>query len=99
MQAAALSLYLTSDPALGRTAIEYFRLQNVVVDAAWDVSSGDDRARLDALTNAPVPEETRRARLALQDRIAATLVDPAAARALNDVVYMFHHPDTLAAWR
>lgn len=41
-----LAAYLTDSPGLGAPAEDFFALQKVAVDAAWDVSAGADIARL-----------------------------------------------------
>ena len=96
LHASCLASYLAGSADLTVAATEFFRLQQVVVDAAWVISAGGDRARLDALAGVEVPEDVRRQRSALQEVIGATLVDPEVARAFNDVSYMLRHPATLA---
>ncbi len=96
LHASCLSAYLAADPDLTATATDFFRSQQVVVDAAWAISAGGDTARLDAAAGVEAPEEARQQRWALQQVIGATLVDPAVARAFNDVSYMLRHPATLA---
>jgi hypothetical protein len=70
----------------------YFRVQNVVVDAAWTISAGSDAARVDAKHGVDVPDELSRQRQAMRQLMAATLVDPVAARAFNEVAYILRHP-------
>ncbi|MFF7362263.1 FAD-dependent monooxygenase [Streptomyces sp. NPDC008125] len=96
LHASCLASYLDADPDLGMPAREFFRLQQVVVDAAWAVSTGDDTARLDARNGTEVPEEVRRRRWATGQITAATLRDGDVARAFNAVAQMLHHPDRLA---
>jgi 2-polyprenyl-6-methoxyphenol hydroxylase-like FAD-dependent oxidoreductase len=96
LHASCLSSYLTGRPDFRTPAIDFFRLQQMVVDAAWAVSAGGDSARLDAVNGAVVPDEVRQQRWALQQIVGATLVDPDVARAFNEVSYMLRHPATLA---
>ena len=44
LHASCLSDYLVGDPAFGMPAVEFFALQEVVVDAAWTISAGGDTA-------------------------------------------------------
>ncbi len=95
LQASALSAYLSHRPDFDRAATEYFfRLQNVVVDAAWELSAGTDAARLQTQADVAVPKRSRR-RTALEEIAVASLTDSAAARAFNEVSYLLRHPDTL----
>jgi len=48
LHASCLASYLDSGADLDTAATEFFRLQQVVVDAAWAVSAGGDAARIDA---------------------------------------------------
>jgi 2-polyprenyl-6-methoxyphenol hydroxylase-like FAD-dependent oxidoreductase len=96
LHASCLASYLGGGPELGTLAREFFRLQQVVVDAAWAVSAGGDTARLDARNGTEVPEDIRRQRWAMEQITAATLVDGDVTRAFNDVAYMLRHPATLA---
>ncbi|MGI5143496.1 FAD-dependent monooxygenase [Streptomyces sp. CA-106110] len=96
LQASCLSFYLGDGPDLGTAATEFFRLQQLVVDAAWSVSTAGDKARLDATNDRVVPEDVRRQRWAMEQVVGATLVDGSIARAFNDVSYMLRHPATLA---
>jgi 2-polyprenyl-6-methoxyphenol hydroxylase-like FAD-dependent oxidoreductase len=96
LHASCLASYLGGSPELGTAAREFFRLQQVVVDAAWMVSAGGDAARLDALNGTEVPEEVRRQRWAMEQITVATLSDGDVTRAFHDVSYMLRHPATLA---
>jgi 2-polyprenyl-6-methoxyphenol hydroxylase-like FAD-dependent oxidoreductase len=96
LHASCLSSYLNNGPDLTTAATDFFRLQQVVVDAAWAVSAGGDSARLDAANGVAVPEEVRQQRLALQQVMGAALVDGSVARAFNEVSFMLRHPATLA---
>jgi 2-polyprenyl-6-methoxyphenol hydroxylase-like FAD-dependent oxidoreductase len=96
LHASCLSSYLGDSPDLTAPASAFFRLQQIVVDAAWMVSAGGDSARLDAINGAEVPEEVLQQRWALQQVIGASLHDATVAGAFNDVSYMLRHPATLA---
>jgi hypothetical protein len=96
LHASCLSSYLRDSPDLTASADAFFRLQEIVVDAAWMVSAGGDSARLDAIGGAEVPEEVLQQRWALQQVIGASLHDATVAGAFNDVSYMLRHPATLA---
>ncbi|MER6691613.1 FAD-dependent monooxygenase [Streptomyces minutiscleroticus] len=96
LHASCLAFYLGGGPDLGSAAREFFRLQQVVVDAAWAVSAGGDAARLDARDGTDVPEDIARQRWAVEQITAATLLDGDVTRAFNNVSYMLRHPATLA---
>jgi 2-polyprenyl-6-methoxyphenol hydroxylase-like FAD-dependent oxidoreductase len=96
LHASCLSDYLTGGPDLTTAASEFFRLQQVVVDAAWMTSAGGDTARLDAAAGVDVPEDVAQQRWAIQQLLRAGLVDEVVARAFNNVSYMLRHPATLA---
>lgn len=96
LHASCLSLYLRTDVDLDAVATEFFRLQKLIVDAAWMVSAGGDMARLDAENGAQVPEAVRRQRWALTQVMAASIVDADIARAFTAVAHMLRHPATLA---
>jgi 2-polyprenyl-6-methoxyphenol hydroxylase-like FAD-dependent oxidoreductase len=96
LHASCLARYLGGEPSLGTVAHEFFRLQQVVVDAAWAVSAGGDAARLDAEKGTKVAEDVQQQRWAMDQIVAATLVDGQVTRAFNDVTYMLRHPATLA---
>ncbi|MEU6393938.1 FAD-dependent monooxygenase [Streptomyces sp. NPDC046939] len=96
LHASCLASYLGGGPDLGSVAHEFFRLQQVVVDAAWAVSAGGDAARLDARDGTDVPEDIARQRWAVEQITAATLLDGNVTRAFNNVSYMLRHTATLA---
>lgn len=96
LHASCLASYLGGGPDLGTAAREFFRLQQVVVDAAWAVSAGGDAARLDAQNGTEVPEDVRKQRWAMEQIMAATVLDGDVTRAFNSVSYMLRHPATLA---
>jgi 2-polyprenyl-6-methoxyphenol hydroxylase-like FAD-dependent oxidoreductase len=96
LHASCLASYLAGGADLSTAATEFFRLQQVVVDAAWAVSAGGDAARLDAANGTEVPEEVRRQRRAMDRIVEATLTDGDVARAFQEVSYMLRHPAALA---
>ncbi|MER6442330.1 FAD-dependent monooxygenase [Streptomyces sp. NPDC001185] len=96
LHASCLASYFGSGIDLDVAATEFFRLQQVVVDAAWGVSAAGDASRLDAETGATVPEEVQQQRWAMEQIVGATLVDGDITRAFNNVSYMLRHPGTLA---
>ncbi|NIZ90209.1 NAD(P)/FAD-dependent oxidoreductase [Kineococcus rubinsiae] len=101
LHASCLSRWLRSGADLGAPARAFFALQKVVVDAAWDLSSGGDRSR--PSVNRP-PRGLERVTAGLIDLVVdATVVDPVVARAFDGVTQMVEHPQTLASpgilWR
>ncbi|MEV6481044.1 FAD-dependent monooxygenase [Streptomyces sp. NPDC051576] len=96
LHASCLASYLADTPELAAPAREFFRLQQVVVDAAWGVSAGSDAARLDAQNGTEVPDDVRQQRWAMAQIAAATLADGEVTRAFRYVSYMLRHPATLA---
>lgn len=95
LHASCLASYLGSGADLDESATEFFRLQQVVVDAAWAVSAGGDAARIDAENGTEVPEEVRRQRRVMEQIVGAALVDADVSGAFNNVSYMLRHPNTL----
>ncbi len=95
LHASCLASYLDSGTDLDEAAMEFFRLQQVVVDAAWAVSAGGDAARIDAENGTEVPEEVRQQRRVMAQIAGAALADADVSRAFNNVSYMLRHPDTL----
>ncbi|MCV7032194.1 NAD(P)/FAD-dependent oxidoreductase [Mycobacterium sherrisii] len=79
-----------------RAAQAFFRLQQVVVDAAWQSSAGGDHARLDFLTGAKIAEATRLQRWTLDQIARAALTDRNLAELCTDVQYLLRHPSALA---
>ncbi|WP_280397697.1 FAD-dependent oxidoreductase [Nocardia carnea] len=98
LHSACLAEYLGGAPDLGVPAGDFFALQQVVVDAAWQVSAGSDAARLDARTGAEVPEPVRQQREILARIVAATVTDQEIAQVFRDVSFMLEHPDRLAGF-
>jgi 2-polyprenyl-6-methoxyphenol hydroxylase-like FAD-dependent oxidoreductase len=96
MHASALSLYLRSAPDLRTVAADFFALQKVVVDAAWDLSTSADPAR--PSVRGTRPRGARRISGWLTDQIvAASVTDATVARRFDDVTGMLAHPSSLAA--
>ncbi|WP_369068255.1 FAD-dependent oxidoreductase [Kineococcus terrestris] len=99
LHASCLSAFLRSGADLDDPARRFFALQRVVVDAAWTVSTGGDRAR----TGVPPRGPERLAAGLLGLVVDATVVDPVVARAFDDVTQMVEHPATLLSpgvvWR
>lgn len=95
LHASCLAAHLDSGADLDEPATEFFRLQDVVVDAAWAVSAGSDAARIDAENGTEVPEEVRRQRRTMEQIVGAAVVDADVSGAFNNVSYMLRHPGTL----
>ncbi|WP_301146269.1 NAD(P)/FAD-dependent oxidoreductase [Mycobacterium simiae] len=96
LHASCLSTYLSDAGDFDSAAHPFFRLQQVVVDAAWQLSTGGDRARLDFLTGATIAEATRMQRWTHDQIARATLTDRDLAELYTDVQYMLRHPSALA---
>jgi 2-polyprenyl-6-methoxyphenol hydroxylase-like FAD-dependent oxidoreductase len=96
LHASCLAVYLDDVDELDTAATEFFRLQDVVVDAAWSVSAGTDLARLDAQSGVEPPESVRRHRWAQEQVLNASLLDGDVAEVLRDVHYMLRHPAALS---
>lgn len=96
LHASCLSEYLSADPQLNRSATDFFDLQQVITDAAWVMSAGDDATRLDAIEGVEVSADAARERWAMQQILEASLVDQTIAKAFNDVTSMLSHPASLA---
>jgi 2-polyprenyl-6-methoxyphenol hydroxylase-like FAD-dependent oxidoreductase len=95
LHAACLSSYLSDTGEFDSVARDFFALQHVVVDAAWDVSTTGDRARLDFLNGVTPPESTRGRRWAQDQIVQACLVDSKIAELYTDVQLMMRHPSAL----
>jgi 2-polyprenyl-6-methoxyphenol hydroxylase-like FAD-dependent oxidoreductase len=94
LHASCLAAYLESGPALAEPATMFFDLQRVVVDAAWEISTAGDAARLPKVGRPPLRERVR-GWLGAQV-MAATVIDPPIAARFNAVGTMLAHPSTLA---
>jgi 2-polyprenyl-6-methoxyphenol hydroxylase-like FAD-dependent oxidoreductase len=95
LHASCLSQYLRSGPVLSRPAREFFALQKVVVDAAWDTSTSADLAL--PHVNGPYPRGYRLLRWISNQIVAASLLDPEIGRRFEEVTQMLKHPSSLAA--
>jgi len=93
LHASCLSLLLHSGADLDAPPREFFALQRVVVDAAWSISTGADRAR--PSIDQPAHGVERLAAGLLDLVVDATVVDPVVARAFDDVTQMLQHPARL----
>jgi hypothetical protein len=72
---------------------DFFALQRVVVDAAWEMSAGADSERTAPPTGGTLCARLRRA---LRTQVmAAAMTDPGVARRVGKVTAMMAHPDTL----
>jgi 2-polyprenyl-6-methoxyphenol hydroxylase-like FAD-dependent oxidoreductase len=95
LHASCLAAYLSQAGDFDSVAREFFGLQRVVVDAAWDVSTAGDRARLDFLNGVESTPGMRYARWAQDQITKATLVDSRIAELYSDVQFMLRHPSAL----
>jgi hypothetical protein len=96
LHASFLSEYLRSEPDLDVPARYFLDLEKVIVEAAWQTSTGADAARLGtARTPATVPE--RRRAWAIRQVTAAARQDVQVATAFRAVGFMTAHPETLTA--
>ncbi|BBY22387.1 FAD-dependent monooxygenase [Mycobacterium stomatepiae] len=95
LHASCLSSYLSGAGEFDSVAKDFFALQHVVVDAARDVSTAGDRARLDFLNGVPLPESTRGQRWAQDQITQATFIDSKIADLYTDVRLMMRHPSAL----
>jgi 2-polyprenyl-6-methoxyphenol hydroxylase-like FAD-dependent oxidoreductase len=93
LQASALSQYLRSRPDLSKPASEFFRLQKVVVDAAWRVSVSADRVM--ARTSGSSPLVSRLRQRIVTQVLEAAARDPEIARPIEEIGYMLRHPRSL----
>ena len=93
LHASCLSAYLESEPTLSAPARTFFDLQRVVVDAAWDISTAADAARLPPVAAPPLQ---RVQRWLGAEVVAAASIDRVLARRFNAVAMMLAHPATLA---
>lgn len=93
LHASALSEYLRTDPDLSEPARDFFELQQVVVDAAWDASASMDVAL--PHVDAPYPRGYRLRHWIWEQVRAATVHDQKIARRFEEVGYMLRHPSSL----
>jgi flavin-dependent dehydrogenase len=94
--ASSLSEYLVGNPDLDVPAVDFFALQEVVVNALWIVSAGGDAARMDAIRGVDVPEDVQQQRWAMGQLMQATLTDEIVAGEFAAVAAMLAHPLSLA---
>jgi 2-polyprenyl-6-methoxyphenol hydroxylase-like FAD-dependent oxidoreductase len=95
LHASCLSEYLRSDADKAAAAQEFFRLQQVVVDAAWDISTSADAARLGV--QPPQTITTRIRGWVLGQVLAATNRNVKVAEAFRAVGFMTARPRSLAS--
>ncbi|MEV4113375.1 hypothetical protein [Nonomuraea sp. NPDC049695] len=93
LHASSLSAYLWNVRDARIPAHEFFGLQEVIVDAAWELSTAADLARLQS--GAALPLRARLARWLSGQIVDASLVDETISRRFADVTYMTAHPTTL----
>jgi 2-polyprenyl-6-methoxyphenol hydroxylase-like FAD-dependent oxidoreductase len=96
LHASCLSDYLVNNPQPQRMATEFFEMQAVVTDAAWELSAGADAARLDALQGGEVSTELQQQRWAMNQVVQATLTDQTITDAFAAVSFLLAHPSILA---
>lgn len=94
LHASCLSEYLRTAPDLNQPAREFFLLQKVIVDAAWDISTTADLAL--PHVDGPYPRGYRMLRWLNGQIMAASAVDPEIARRVDEVTFMLKHPASLA---
>ena len=94
LHASCLSEYLSTAPELSAPAREFFALQQVVVDAAWETSTTADAVRL-AGPERP-PPKVRFLRWAADQVLTAAIIDEKIATQFLEVTGMTAHPATLA---
>jgi 2-polyprenyl-6-methoxyphenol hydroxylase-like FAD-dependent oxidoreductase len=96
LHASCLSEYLRSEPDFNAPARYFLDLQEVIVAAAWQISTTADAARL-GTTPAPATATERRHAWAMRQVMAAATQDVQVATAFRAVSFMTAHPQTLAA--
>jgi 2-polyprenyl-6-methoxyphenol hydroxylase-like FAD-dependent oxidoreductase len=93
LHASCLSEYLRGHPDLARPARQFFALEQVVVDAAWGISTSADAARPGAPQNPSA--RMRVQRWAMKQILAAAVTDKKIATRFNAVAFMTAHPASL----
>jgi 2-polyprenyl-6-methoxyphenol hydroxylase-like FAD-dependent oxidoreductase len=86
LHASALSMYLRSSPDLDAPARDFFALQRVVVDAAWQMSTSPE------VNRASTPDTSSFVRQIVE----ASVTDSAVNTAFQEVTQMLRHPSTLS---
>lgn len=94
LHASALSEYLRSGQDLASPAREFFRLQKVVVDAAWDTSALPDLAL--PHVDGPYPRGYWLIKRISQQLMAAVERDSGLMGRLEEVGFMLRHPTSLS---
>jgi 2-polyprenyl-6-methoxyphenol hydroxylase-like FAD-dependent oxidoreductase len=93
LHASCLSEYLRSDPELSAPAREFFALQKVVVDAAWQHSTSGDLARLGGRHKASA--QIRLERWLGRQVLTASLHDTTISEVVRAVTDLLVHPSAL----
>ncbi len=93
LHASALSVYLRGEPDLNAPARAFLRMQRVVVDAAWQVSTSADLARHDI--DGPYPRGYALSKWLIGQIVDASMTDERTAVRFNSVTYMRSHPRSL----
>jgi 2-polyprenyl-6-methoxyphenol hydroxylase-like FAD-dependent oxidoreductase len=94
LHGATLARYLRSHPDLSAPAREFFDLQRVVVDAAWQTSTSADLAL--PHVDGPYPRGYRLTRWLSGQIMRASITDRAVSHRFDAVTTMLSHPSTLA---
>lgn len=94
LHASCLSLWLRSQPDFTIPASDFFALQQVVVDAAWDISTSADLAL--SHVDGPYPRGYRLSKWIGGQIAAASATEPEIARRFDNVTGMLAHPSSLA---
>lgn len=101
LHASALSMFLRSSPDLDAPARDFLALQRVIVDAAWQLSTPEDRTGPEDRDRKGVGD--RMARRIVDLIVAASVTDAVVNEAFREVTQMLRHPSTLASptvlWR
>jgi 2-polyprenyl-6-methoxyphenol hydroxylase-like FAD-dependent oxidoreductase len=91
LHASCLSMWLRS----GRPVRYFYDLQQLVVDAAWGLSTSSDLDR--PSVNAPRPPGHRLTSWLTSRILQATVTDPVVGRSFDEVVSMVRHPADLVS--
>jgi 2-polyprenyl-6-methoxyphenol hydroxylase-like FAD-dependent oxidoreductase len=94
LHASCLSEYLRSEPDTDAPARYFLDLQKVVIEAAWQLSTAGDAARL-GVRNPSVTATERRRAWALRQVMTAMSSDVEVATAVRAVTFMTAHPESL----
>ncbi|MFI6078725.1 FAD-dependent oxidoreductase [Actinoplanes sp. NPDC051343] len=93
LHASCLSLFLHSDPDLYSPARQFFALQQVIVDAAWEMSTSADLSRPSVVM--PWRMGYRLANWLSGVVGDASITDPEVSRRFGDAAHMLRHPREL----